>query len=446
MTVSTVATVLAASTVQAVGATVAVLTMIGFAVYVIANVRAGRSEVGSEIELAPNRKPYYDDEELETTKLNRTLASGVIVLGLVAVGLPLYWLAEPGRQEGAREGSLHTFEKRGLEQYEEGSQCANCHGPEGTGGQAPYVLNDANGAFIANLQWRAPALNTVLLRFSRDEVFEIITLGRPGTPMVGWGAAGNGPRTDQEIENLVDYLASVQLSSDEARREVATELAVQQGRLTEEERSDEDKVDAAIQQIDYDSLETGEQLFNLGRESGFASGAYSCGRCHTRGWSMITSGEGAVEPESAVDLLGPYTDYEDGSGGGYAFTLDGVIPRKFASVDALGEFLGTGSEEGIAFGNGGLGTGRMPGFLDNPNTEGDTEDGMYTHEMVCAVAAYASTLQGEDPPLSEPASPAPTVPPTTTTTVAEGEEEPEPPEPAFCSDEALDAAEEEEDS
>jgi hypothetical protein len=88
----------------------------------------------------------------------------------------------------------------------------------------------------------------------------------------------------------------------------------------------------------------------------------------------------------------------------------------------------------------------MPGFLDNPNTEGDTEDGMYTHEMVCAVAAYASTLQGEDPPLSEPASPAPTVPPTTTTTVAEGEEEPEPPEPAFCSDEALDASEEEEDS
>jgi cytochrome c553 len=427
MTLSTVTTVLAASTVQTVGA----------------NVRAGRDEVGSEIELAPNRKPYFDDEELETTKLNRTLAAGVILMGLVAVGLPLYWLAEPGRQSGAEEESLRIFEKRGLEQYEEGSQCANCHGPEGSGGQAPYVLNDANGQFIANLQWRAPALNTVLQRFSRDEVFEIITLGRPGTPMVGWGAAGNGPRTDQEIDNLVDYLWSVQLSSDESRRAVATELAIQQNLLLEDERSDDGKVDAAIKQIDYDSLETGKQLFNLGLESGFASGAYSCGRCHTRGASMITTGEGAVEPESAVDLLGPYTAYQDGAGGGYAFTLEGVIPRKFASVDALGEFLGTGSEDGIAYGNGGLGTGRMPGYLDNPNTE-TPNDGMYSQEMVCAVAAYASTLQGENPPLPEPASPAPTVS-TTTITVADGAEEPEPPEPAFCSDEALDAAEDGED-
>lgn len=448
--VSTLATVLAASTVQSVGAVLAVLTMIGFVVYVIANVRSGRAEVGSEIELAPNRKPYYDDEELESTKLNRTLASGVLVLGIVAVGLPLYWLAEPGRQEGAIEDSLRIFEERGLTQYEEGSQCANCHGPEGSGGQAPYVLNDAQGQFVANLQWRAPALNTALLRFSRDELFEIITYGRPGTPMVGWGAAGNGPRTDQQIDNIIDYLASVQLSSDDSRRAVQEQLALDLNLITAEDAKDDDKMDAAIGQIDYDSLETGKKLFNLGQESGFASGAYSCGRCHTRGWSMITKGEGAVEPESAVAELGPYIDYQDGAGGGYAWTLDDLIPRKFASVDALGEFLGTGSKLGTAFGNGGLGTGRMPGYLDDPNTEEVANDGMYTQSMVCAVSRYAATLQGDDPPLAELPPTATTVPPTTTTTAPDPDaeetaEEPEPPAPAFCSEEALEAADKDSD-
>jgi len=50
-------TVLAASTVTTVGAVIVVLLLVGMAVYVIANLRAGRDEIGSEIELAPNRKP-----------------------------------------------------------------------------------------------------------------------------------------------------------------------------------------------------------------------------------------------------------------------------------------------------------------------------------------------------------------------------------------------------
>jgi len=436
-----ITTVLAASTVQSVGAVLVVLTTLGFIAYVVANVRSGREEVGSEIELAPNRKPYYDDEELETTKLNRTLASGVVLLGIVSVGLPLYWLAEPGRQEGNIEESLRIFEKRGHEQYEEGSQCV--HGPEGSGGQAPYVLLDADSEFVANLQWRAPALDTVLMRFSREELAGIIDHGRPGTPMPAWGAGGGGPRTVQEIDNIVDYLASVQLSPEESSEAVATELAVELGLLSEEDRSDPDKVEAAVEQIDYESLETGKELFNLGEQSGFAGGAYACGRCHTRGWSMITDGPDAVEPASAQALLGPYVDYEDGSGGGFAYSLDGLVPRKFATVDELAEFLGTGTVDGQGFGIGGTGSGRMPGFLDNPNTEEVQGDGMYTPEMVCAVARYAATLQGGQPPLPE--LPPTTVPPATTTTAPDGDddaaaeegEEDAAPTPAFCSDEAL---------
>jgi mono/diheme cytochrome c family protein len=436
-TVLTPSTVLAISTVQSVGAVITVLTLIGFAVYVIVNVVSGREEAGSELELAPNRKPYYDDDKLETTKLNRTLASGVLLLGLVSVGLPLYWLAEPGRQEGAQADSLRKFIDRGREQYETGSQCVNCHGPDGTGGQAAYTVTDANGSFVASLQWRAPALNTALLRFSRDELAAIIDQGRPGTPMPGWGATGGGPRTTQQIDNLVDYLQSVQITYKQSRKDVETELAERLGFLDEKDAKDPAKVKAAVAKIDYKSLDTGKELFNLGREDGFASGAYSCGRCHTRGWSMITEGKGAVLPASAINKLGPYNGYRDGAGGGYAYTLDDLVPRKFSTVDDLADFVGLGSEFGVAYGNGGLGNGRMPGFLDNPNTEANTSDGMYTQAMVCAVSRYASTLQGDQPPLAQEASPAPTVPTTTTTAPPGTTETTAPPTPPTCSDEAL---------
>ena len=246
---STSPTVLAASTVTTIGATLVVLLILGLLVYVWVNLRAGRAEVGSEIELAPNRKPYYDDETLETTVLNRTLRWALVLLIIVAVGLPLYWLAEPSRMSGAEENFLTTFEARGEQLYVEGSQCQNCHGPEGTGGQAPYTITDAEGAFVATVNWRAPALDTVLLRFTREEVEYIINFGRPFSPMPGWGAAVNkGPLNEQQVTNLVDYLESIQLTSDEAKRQVEEGLVEKLGMVGE--GASDDEIDQAIEDID----------------------------------------------------------------------------------------------------------------------------------------------------------------------------------------------------
>ena len=283
-------TVLAASTVTTVGAIIAVIVGVGAVVYIFANIRSARPEIGSEIELAPNRKPYLSDEELETTKLNSTLRWAFILLVLVAVGLPIYWLGEPSRQSGAVENYERTFAARGAERYEEGSQCQNCHGPDGTGGVAPYTILDPDHQFVASVQWRAPALNTVLLRFTEDEVRYIVNYGRPFSPMVGWGAEVNkGPLDEQQIDNLIDYFETIQLSPEEAQRNAQVELATQLGLLDEGE-SDEDTIDAALERIDYDDPEVGRILFNLGHDDGFAGGAYACGRCHTRGWSIVTSG------------------------------------------------------------------------------------------------------------------------------------------------------------
>jgi mono/diheme cytochrome c family protein len=383
--------VLAASTVTTIGATIVVLIVLGLLIYVWVNLREGQAEVGSEIELAPNRKLYYDDDELETTVLNRTLRWALVLLVIIAVGLPLYWLNEPSRMSGAETNFQSTFEHRGEELYVTGSQCQNCHGPEGTGGQAPYTILDAEGAFVASVNWRAPALDTVLLRFSREEVEYIINYGRPFSPMPGWGAdVGKGPLSPQQVSNLVDYLASIQLTPEEAQRQAEVALATDLGLV--EDGASEDEIDAALDEIDYDDPATGEALFNLET----AGGAYACARCHTRGWSIITEGEDAVSPADAD--LSDFAGFSDGSGAFGPNLTGGLIPNKFATYEELVAFISTGSINGEPYGNNGIGSGRMPGFGDNPNTEEVDGDGMLTPEMLAAIARYEANLPAAETP------------------------------------------------
>jgi cytochrome c553 len=376
-------TVLAASTVTVVGAVIAAIIVIGFVVYVIVNIHSGRPVAGSEMELAPNRKPYLDDEELETSKLNSTLRWALISLVIVAVGLPLYWLNEPSRMSGAVDGFQDKFVSRGEEAYTEGSQCENCHGPDGTGGQAPFTITDAENRFVAQVNWRAPALDTVLLRYSEEEVTFVINWGRPFSPMPGWGAAVNkGPLNEQQISDIIAYLESIQLSPEEAQRQAQIALAEELG-LLEPGESDDDAIDAALAEIDYQDTETGRALFNLE----VAGGAYACARCHTRGWSIIPD---SIEPADAD--LSDYRGFPDGSGA-LGPNLTGVlVPRQFASVEELALFVSTGSIEGEAYGKNGIGSGKMPGFGDNPNTEDVEDDGMMTPEMIEAIARYEASL------------------------------------------------------
>ena len=374
--------VLAATTVKAVGVVIAAITAIGFVTYVLVNVRAGRAEIASEIELAANRKPYYDDEALEGPRLNRALYTGFILLGVVAVGLPLYGLAEPGRQSGAVATFDATFVKRGGKLFaptaEGGYNCAGCHGAEGVGGQAPpYTLADGTGKFVAAVTWRAPAINTVLLRFSKEEVRQVLVYGRPGSPMPAWGAEGGGPLTTQQIDELIAYLGSIQLTSAEAKAEseaaLRTELGLAPGDV-----------------IDYTDPAVGKAVFNLGMKTGEAGGAYACARCHTKGASFRY---GTVDPPAAD--LRDFTGYPDGSGAfGFALT-SGVVPRQFLTVDSLIAFLSKGSEYGILYGQRGQGSGRMPGFGDDPNTP-EQHDGMFSDGMIRAVALYEASLGGDD--------------------------------------------------
>ncbi len=77
------------------------VVVVGWLVYIVLHSTAFRREVGSELELAPNRRPYFDDETLEGRRLERVQLYGLLLLVVITIGLPLYWVLEPDRQAGA---------------------------------------------------------------------------------------------------------------------------------------------------------------------------------------------------------------------------------------------------------------------------------------------------------------------------------------------------------
>jgi mono/diheme cytochrome c family protein len=275
-----------------------------------------------------NMVPYYDDEVMEGPKLERFLGAAVIFSAILAASLPVYWLLEPDRQEKMNEFFEEDAAERGRLRFAVAGtvppteilqlECARCHGAKGEGGSATFVLQpDQPGELVRTVSWAAPSLDDVLLRFSPEEVNEIITYGRPGTPMPAWGLPGGGPLPEQPVEDLVAYLQSITITPDEARK-----------RNTER-----------VQKImdENPGISEGQALF-MG----------ACARCHTKGWSY-------GEP-------GPM-----GGGGAFGPNLTGgVTLRQFP---ALGggvakhvEFVTNGSEFQKTYGTQGIGSGRMPGF------------------------------------------------------------------------------------
>lgn len=333
---------LAASTAQRLGTATVVILVLGTIVYGLFHVfRREAPPVGSEVELAPNRKPYLDDESLEGPKLNRAQFGAFAMLVVVGLGLPLYWLREPSRQEGAHRGFDKRAAGRGFILFQPSDSpvhagnvgkfgCGGCHGAVGQGGQTNYSLPDPLDPSKPprQVKWKAPALDTVLLRYSPQEVTSVITYGRVNTPMPPWGVKGGGPMNDQQISDLVAYLQSIQRDPKEVRKE------------------------------DMEKFGTdGPKLFDE-----------FCSRCHTQGWSY-------GEP----DRVG---------GGAFGPSLvDGATIRQFPLAegsDSHAEFITKGAEYAKAYGVRGVGgdeAGGMPGFGE-----------MLTEEQIKAIVTYERSL------------------------------------------------------
>ncbi|HZQ26716.1 MAG TPA: cytochrome c [Acidimicrobiales bacterium] len=327
---------LATTAQQKLGIGFVVATLVVVAVYFVLHLRRRESPPpGSEIELAPNRKPYLSDEELEGPRLERAQLFVLAMMAIIAIGLPIYWLREPGRQAGAINGFAHRAEERGFELFQPADStvhgahfgCATCHGPKGEGGVANYSISDpANkDAPPRQVQWKAPALDTVLLRFSPEEVRTILVYGRANTPMPAWGVLGGGPMNDQQIDDLVAYLASIQLKPKDVQA-------------------------ANLKEYGTD----GAKLFDA-----------FCSRCHTKGWSYGES-----------DVIG---------GGAFGPNLtNGATVRQFPARQDHIDFVGAGTEFAKPYGVRGIGSdagGGMPGFAQ-----------MLTEDQIAAIVDYERRL------------------------------------------------------
>lgn len=322
---------------------IVLIIVVGWVVYAALNIRQSRSELGSEIELAANRKPYFDDETLEGPRLDRVLGLGVVLLVITVIMLPLYWILEPSRMAGARDAKDEIFIEWGSRLFaptaDGGFNCSGCHGGmNGSGGAAPYNLTDPATGNVTAVSWKAPALNTVFYRFSDDEVRFILEYGRPFSPMSPWGVKGGGPMNDQQIDTLIAYLHSIQIDREDCGVGEDDPSTCVSGHLPADIQSDINAAaNKAVEDGTYASY--GEALFN----TQLASGAFACARCHTPGWSW---GNPGVAGQGAL---------------GWNLT-GGKENTAFPNEADMIAFIKNGSVNGAKYGIQGQGSGKMPGF------------------------------------------------------------------------------------
>lgn len=343
---------------------------------------------------ASNQTPFYEDDVMEDTHLTRVLRWALLFSTIVAVVLPLYWLLEPNRQSQEQTGFEDRAIERGATLFANASmpaydsakslQCANCHGTDASGGAAKFVLTpDAQGDKNANPvqeTWVAPSLNDVFYRYTEDEtkmwqqITQVITYGRPGTPMPAWGVAGGGPKNEQAISDLVAYLQSIQISpakakaqatkkiedfktfvggeEEKARKNLADAQTSLAGAKTDAQRQlYQGEVTAAQEGIqrsqDYAAqvaqMSQGELLFNT-----------QCARCHTQGWSTLQPSDGFVP------MPGP-----PGSGAFGPSLRNGATTDQFpgdTGKQKQYDWVAVGVEPNKGFGVRGISSGRMPHF------------------------------------------------------------------------------------
>ena len=351
-----------------------------------------------------NIAPGLPDDVLEGRKLERVLGWALLFTIVLAVALPIYFLVEPNREATASQTFLKQSITRGAtlfanqqsKHYDATTSllCANCHGVNGEGGQALFTLQPE--ADICQLKqnmsnpnvpqclpqqvaWQAPALNTVLYRFSPDQVAQIITYGRPGTPMPAWGvASGKGVLGDQGINDLVNYLQSIQISQRAAQQEATaaigafrsqaeqyvtstqSQLTAAQAALAQAQAQGQPAVVISNDQSQVSTLqaELASAQANETQVQGMSEGAIlfrvNCARCHTKNWSFFDPTK-LSQPAPEAPGSGAYGPPLDG--GSTLIQFPGMVGRTEQIM-----WVTVGVPANQPYGSRGISSGRMPHF------------------------------------------------------------------------------------
>jgi len=338
---------------QSVAYIIVLILAVGTAAWLLANMRRAKPEIGSEVELAPNRKAYYDDEGMEGKRLDSFGAWALVAITIIAIGLPLYWLAEPGRQKGAVTDFNKVFARRGSALFavtaQGGFNCAGCHGGV-SGGQVAYTLTDPVTKKIRQVYWTAPSLDDVTLRMTDDQIKEVLTYGRPFSPMPAWGILGGGPMNDQQLENLIAYLHSVAITpkaeKERQTKNAADELKILQDpqtALATAQKNVDDATDDTAKGKAQAELKRIQSIIKYGQTASEGAALFNlnCSRCHSLGYS--------------------YGETKAPGSGAFGPSLDNVINQFIVEQDQI-DFVTNGKKFGEKYGAQGKASGRMPYF------------------------------------------------------------------------------------
>ena len=115
--------------------------------------------------------------------MQKKMFIGLALTIIIIIFIAVYWAAESGRQEAARERQTAEAIERGAELYT--SFCAVCHGPQGEGGVGPALRS-------------SPLDDNVLER--------TIARGITGTAMPTFDKDEGGPLNEHQIKELVTFI------------------------------------------------------------------------------------------------------------------------------------------------------------------------------------------------------------------------------------------------
>jgi mono/diheme cytochrome c family protein len=160
-------------------------------------------------------RPGPSDPDLETPLLQKLQGWGVVLVLLFVIWVPAVWLFEPQRNLSQEEALLTDSIARGShevqlfsEENQAGVGCVQCHGSELQGSR---ILNTATGTAILT-----PNLQTVCggpytghpLIYGLRDIVTVLEQGRGQMP--SWSIRFEGALGDQQINDLVNYLVSIQ--------------------------------------------------------------------------------------------------------------------------------------------------------------------------------------------------------------------------------------------
>ena len=195
-----------------------VLIGLAFVGGLIAVTMRRRGAAGPDI--PPGMRPGPADEVLERRHVDRTLAWGILFVGIIAVWLPFLWIVEPGTNLADARELIERSAQRGRMWYEvasgehpTGFGCARCHGEQAEGGSVPFTSPD--GQFVPN--YAVPPLRDVCggAKYGHgqiktfDDIRNTIMQGREGTPMPSWSVRFAGPMNDHQIQDLLNYIIQI---------------------------------------------------------------------------------------------------------------------------------------------------------------------------------------------------------------------------------------------